>query len=73
MSDDTFHFEQHTLENLKVLRVALKSYLQGVEDTQKLMDDLWKKSVELYNHKLYLCDEAIKSKQTPDNKPGVNQ
>lgn len=59
-------FEDHTIENLKVLRIALNSYLQGVLDTQKLMEDIWQKSIDLYEHKLALCDIAIKNK-APDN------
>lgn len=52
-------FEGKPLELLKHIRINLRSYLQGVQDTRKLMDEIWEKTIELYNQKIHLCDMEI--------------
>jgi hypothetical protein len=55
-------FKSMSIENLKIMEIAISSYLQGVIDTRKLVEEIFEHTCNLYVEKLNMIEQLIKGK-----------
>ena len=56
-------FAKVETDKLPELKLMLESYLRGIKDTFSIFEDVHQKSVELYNHKIYLINTEIDNRK----------